>query len=127
MSHFTTLRTRIVSKEHLEQALKDLDIRFEEGDLEIRGYQGIRTRVDIRIPTANPDYQIGFQKQGEGYQLVADWYGISDIKQDEFLGLISQRYGYLVAKEQLERQDFMVVEEEVLPDKTIRFTVRRMT
>ena len=127
MSHFTTLKTRIVSKEHLEQALETLDIQFEEGDLEIRGYQGIRTRVDIRIPTSNPDYQIGFQKQGDAYHLVADWYGITDFKQDELVGLISQRYAYLVAKEQLESQDFTVVEEEVLPDKTIRFTVRRMT
>ncbi len=127
MSHFTTLKTRIVSKDHLEQALKDLEIEFEEGDLEIRGYQGIRTRVHIRIPTANPEYQIGFCKQADGYHLVADWYGISDIEQEAFLGLISQRYAYLVAKEQLESQDFAVVEEEVLPDKTIRFTVRRMT
>lgn len=127
MSHFTTLKTRIVSKEHLEQALKDLDIEFEEGDLEIRGYQGIRTAVAIRIPTSNADYQIGFKKQPDGYHLVADWYGITDFKQEELLGRISQRYAYLVAKEQLESLDFTVVEEEVLPDKTIRFTVRRMT
>lgn len=127
MSHFTTLKTRIVSKEHLEQALKDLDIVFEEGDLEVRGYQGISTRVNVRIPTANPDYQIGFQKQGDAYHLVADWYGITDFKQDELLARISQRYAYLVAKEQLESQDFTVVEEEVLPDETIRFTVRRMS
>lgn len=127
MSHFTTLKTRIVSKEHLEQALKDLDIVFEEGDLEVRGYQGISTRVNVRIPTANPDYQIGFQKQGDAYRLVDDWYGITDFKQDELLARISQRYAYLVAKEQLESQDFTVVEEEVLPDETIRFTVRRMS
>jgi hypothetical protein len=126
MSHFTTLKTRIVSKDHLKQALQDLQLQFEEGETEIRGYQGIRTSVDIRIPTSNPDYQIGFRKQGETYEMVADWYGIEDVKQQDFLQQISQRYAYNVAKEQLEKQDFTVVEEEVGADRTIHITVRRM-
>lgn len=127
MSHFTTLKTRIVSKEHLVQALQDLEIQYEQGDLEIRGYDGIRCPVEIRIPTSNPDYQLGFRKQGDTYELVADWHGIRDINQTEFLGRITQRYAYRVTKEQLEQQDFVVVEEEVQADHTIRITVRRMT
>jgi hypothetical protein len=127
MSHFTTLKTRIVSKEHLKQALDDLQIVFEEGDLEIRGYQGISTPVEIRIPTSNTDYQMGFRKQADAYELIADWYGIKDVDQSELLGRIMQRYAYRVTKEQLEQQDFMVVEEEVQADNTIRITVRRMT
>lgn len=127
MSHFTTLKTRIVSREHLKQALHDLEIQYEEGELEIRGYQGIRTAVDIKIPSANVDYDLGFRKSGETYELVADWYGLPDLDRREFLGRIAQRYAYLVAKEQLESQDFTVVEEEVLSDNTIHITVRRMT
>ena len=127
MSHFTTLKTRIVSKKHLTQALKDLEIQYEEGDLEIRGYEGIRAAVEIRIPTSNPDYQLGFRKQGDTYELVADWHGIKEIDQSKFLGRITQRYAYRVAKEQVEQQDFTVVEEEVQADHTIRITVRRMT
>jgi hypothetical protein len=127
MSHFTTLKTRIVSREHLRQALEDLNIAYEEGNLEIRGYDGIRTPVEISIPTSNPDYQVGFRKHDDTYELVADWYGIKDINQSQFVGRISQRYAYRVAKEQLEQQDFAVVEEEVQADNTIRITVRRMT
>jgi hypothetical protein len=127
MSHFTTLKTRIVSKEHLTQALEDLNIAYAEGNVEIRGYDGIKTPVEISIPTSNPDYQVGFRKQGDTYELVADWYGIRDINQSEFVGRITQRYAYRVAKEQLEQQDFAVVEEEVQADNTIRITVRRMT
>lgn len=127
MSHFTTLKTRIVSKEHLKRALDDLQIQYEEGSLEIRGYQGIRTAVDIKIPSANADYDLGFRKSGGTYELVADWYGLPDLDRQEFLGRIAQRYAYLVAKEQLESQDFTVVEEEVLSDNTIHITVRRMT
>ncbi|MEW6141136.1 MAG: DUF1257 domain-containing protein [Thermodesulfobacteriota bacterium] len=127
MSHFTSLKTRIVSKAHLKLALEALGIAYEEGDIEIRGYQGIRTGVEIRIPTSNPDYDIGFRQSGGAYELVADWYGLPEISREGFLGRITQRYAYLVAKEQLESQDFCVVEEEVLPDNTIRMTVRRMS
>lgn len=126
MSHFTTVKTQIVSKDHLKQALEDLDIAYEEGHLEIRGYEGIRTEVDIRIPSSNPEYDLGFRKSGDTYELVADWYGIQDINQQTFLGKITQRYAYRVAMEQLVRQDFSVVEEEIRPDNTIHITVRRM-
>lgn len=126
MSHFTRLKTRIISKDHLIQALEDLGIHHEVGDLEIRGYQGIVTSVEIRIATSDPDYQMGLRKQGDAYELVADWYGIKNIKREEFLGRITQRYAYRVAKEQLEKQDFTVVLEEVRSDNTIHITVRRM-
>lgn len=126
MSHFTTLKTRIVSKPHLLQALEDLAVAHEDGDLEILGYQGIRTPVNVRIPTSNPQYQIGFRKQGESYEMVADWYGVQDRKQEEFLGKILQRYAYLVAKQELENQDFTVIEEEIRQDNTIHLTLRRM-
>jgi hypothetical protein len=126
MSHFTTLKTQIVSRDHLLAALEDLGIEFETGQLEIAGYGGIRTQVEIRIPSTNPAYQIGFRRQGERYELVADWYGIKDINRETFLGRVTQRYAYRVTKEQLERQEFTVVEEEVRSDGTIHVTVRRM-
>jgi hypothetical protein len=127
MSHFTTIKTRIVSKEHLKQALTDLDMEFEEGDLEIRGYQGIRTKVDIRIPTSNPDYDLGFRRNRDTYELVADWYGITDVTQETLLHRITQRYAYAVARERLESMDFAIVEEGVGPDNTLHMTLRRMT
>jgi hypothetical protein len=126
MSHFTSIKTRIVSLELLLAALKDLAIEFQTGELEIRGYQGKRTAVHVSIATANPDYQIGFRRVGDHFELVADWYGISEVKQEEFLCRVMQRYAYLAAREQLERQGFSVVEEEVGADRTIHLTVRRM-
>ncbi len=127
MSHFTTLKTRIVSRDYLKQALEALQIEYQEGALEIRGFQGISTAVEFRVETNNPDYQMGFLKTGDTYELVADWYGIKDFNREEFLGRITQKYAYLVAKDLLEQQDFAVVEEQVQADKTIRLTLRRMT
>jgi hypothetical protein len=126
MSHFTTIKTQIVAQEPLKKALADLGLACEEGAVEIRGYGGNRTRVDIRVPTSNAGYDLGFRKQGETYELIADWWGIKDLKQDTFLQRLTQRYAYHVAKEQLAAQDFTVVEEEVQADNTIHLVVRRM-
>lgn len=126
MSHFTTVKTQIVNKEQLKKALVDLQLSYQEGDVEIRGFGGNRMRVEIRVPTRNPGYDLGFRKQGESYELVADWWGIKDIKQEEFLKNLTQRYAYHVVKDQLEAQNFSLVTEEVQADRTIHITVRRM-
>ena len=126
MSHFTTVKTSIVSKEHLKKALADLKMAFQEGQLTVRGYGGKTTGVEIKVPTRNEGYDLGFRKQGGTYELVADWWGIKDIKQDELVQKLNQRYAYHVAKEQLESQDFTIVEETVEQDQTIHIQVRRM-
>jgi hypothetical protein len=127
MSHFTTISTQIVVKNYLTKALSDLPYRWQEGNVEIRGYQGNLTNADIRLETGNPGYDIGFRKQGENYEIVADWWGIKNIKQDEFIQQVTRRYAYHAVKDQLEQQEFTFVEEEVRPDNTIHISVRRMT
>ena len=126
MSHFTTVKTRIVSKEHLKKALDDMEMAYQEGQVSVRGYNGQTTSVEIRVPTKNQGYDLGFRKQADTYELVADWYGIKDINQDNLLQQLNQRYAYNVAKDQLESQDFTIVEETVEQDQTIHISVRRM-
>jgi len=126
MSHFTTLKTSIVDLEHLKSALSDLDMAYVEGPVKIRGYGGQTTQVDLKAPTRSPGYDLGFRKAGDAYELVADWWGIKDIKQDDFLRQVQQRYAYSVTKAELEEQDFTIVEETVEQDQTIHICVRRM-
>jgi len=126
MSHFTTVKTRIVSKEHLKKALDDLQMDYQEGQVSVRGYNGQTTGVEIKVPTNNQGYDMGFRKHGDTYELVADWYGIRDINQASFLQQLNQRYAYNVAKDQLESQDFTIVEETIEQDQTIHISVRRM-
>mgnify|MGYP002480225152 CR=1 FL=1 len=127
MSHFSTLQTKIVVKEYLKKALDDLNYEWEEGNIEVRGYRGNRIPAEIRISTGNPVYDIGFRKQDENYEIVADWWGIKNIQQEEFVNNLNRRYAYNAVKDQLEQQDFTFVEEEVRADKSIRISVRRMT
>ena len=127
MSHFSTIQTKIVVKEYLKKALDDLKFNWEEGDLEVRGYQGNRTKAEIRIETGNQGYDIGFRKQGANYEVVADWYGIRNIKQEEFVQNVTQRYACNSVKGQLEQDGFTFVEDDVLENNTIHFSARRMT
>jgi len=126
MSHFTTIKTKIVSLEHLKAALTDLSMSYTEGPVNIRGFGGKTTQVQLKVPTNSPGYDLGFQQQAGTYDLVADWWGIKDINQEQFLQQVQQRYAYNAAKEQLESQDFTIVEETVEQDQTIHICVRRM-
>jgi hypothetical protein len=111
MSHFSKIQTKISDEGYLLKALRDLGYNPVSGKLSVRGYEGSRTQVDIRIPSKNTCYDIGFRKQGEHYVCVADWFGLRGIKQDEFLENLTQRYASLIVKDQLIAQGFNLAEE----------------
>lgn len=126
MSHFSTVKTNLVEKEYLVQALRDLGYHPEVGAVQVRGFGGNRTSVEIKIATANPGYDIGFRKSGPTYEMVADWWGIRDIQQQEFLQRLSQRYAYHATLSKLQEQGFSVVQEEVKPTEEIHLVLRRL-
>jgi hypothetical protein len=125
MSHFTRMKTQLVKKGYLLKALHDLDHAFQEGKVRIRGYGGQSTEVEVKIPTKNPGYDLGFRKAGNTYELVADWYGIEDITPERFLKDVQQRYAYHAVLDRMGEQGFNVVEEEDEEDNTIHLTLRR--
>lgn len=125
MSHFTSIKTQIVEKEYLKRSLSDLKMAYSEGNVQIRGYQGIRTDVEIKIPTNNSGYDIGFRKVGNAYEVVADWWGIRDFNQQEFVQQVYQHYAYHAAKAKLEEQGFSLVSEEVQSGERIHLVLRR--
>lgn len=124
MSHFTRVRTQIMELAYLKQALDDLEYRYEEGRLKIRGFAGRKTPVDLKIHTKG--YPIGFRKAGNAYELVADWWGVRGVNQQTFLQEITRRYAYHAAREKLEAQGFSLVSEEVEEDAQIHLVLRRM-
>jgi hypothetical protein len=126
MSHFTRMQTQMVEKVYLMQALADLGYTCQEGQVEIRGYGGNRTRVDLRVVTKNPGYDIGFRKVDNAYEIVADWWGIRDTKREQFLQQVLQRYAYHEARVKLEEQGFALVSEEVQEGERIHLVLRRL-
>lgn len=126
MSHFTRLKTKIVEKEYLKQALIDLGYKYQEGNVQVNGYSGNRTNAELKIFTSNPNYDIGFQKQEDNYEIVADWWGIRDIQQAQFVQTLNQKYAYHATKSKLEEQGFSLVSEEVEEGNQIHLVLRRM-
>lgn len=114
MSHFTRIRTQIREREHLTQALRDLHHQYQEGvDLVVRGFAGGRERADVVVNTGS-NYDIGFQRKAEEYEVVADWWGVQGntrIRQQTFVEQVSRQYAYNLIKAQAQ-EDYMLIEEE---------------
>jgi hypothetical protein len=124
MSHFTRLKTSLVHEEYLKRALLDLGYQVKERTF-VRGYAGRRTEAHLVIPSQNPDYDVGFQKVGETFECVADWYGVRGIRREAFLQRVTQRYAYHAARAKLEEQGFAVAHEETTKDGQIHLVLRR--
>lgn len=125
MSHFSRIQTKMVEKDFILQALKDLGFAYEEGQQEVRGFGGQKTEVDIRIPL-KLSYDVGLRHTAEGYTLVADWFGVRGVNQKDFTNRLMQRYAYHATRAKLEQQGFDMVEETVEETGQIRIVLRRM-
>jgi len=122
MSHFTTIKVQIKQGEVLLQVLKELGYQVEQ-NTQVRGYMGDKTNAEYVIKQSN-GYDLGFRKNGEGYELVADFWG-AKINQQEFVNNISQKYAHKTLMETIQTEGFNVEEEEVLADGTLRVIVGR--
>ncbi len=73
MSHFTTIKVQIKNGEILHKTLQELGYTVET-NTNVRGYQGIKTEAEYVI-RQNNGYDLGFRRQGDNYELVADFWG----------------------------------------------------
>lgn len=119
MSHFIKIKTQIREREHLVQALRDLHYRFQEGEnLLVRGYAGNRETAQVVVDTGC-QYDIGFQRKAEQYEVVADWWGVqnnSPIRQENFVQQVNRQYAYNLIHDQAREQNLLLEEEETLPN-----------
>ncbi|MFN7660262.1 MAG: DUF1257 domain-containing protein [Dolichospermum sp.] len=122
MSHFTTIKVQIKQGEVLLEVLQELGYQVEQ-NTQVRGYMGDKTNAEYVIRQAN-GYDLGFRKNGEGYELVADFWG-AEINQQEFVNHIIQSYAHKTLMETIQTEGFNVEEEEVLADGTLRVIVGR--
>jgi hypothetical protein len=122
MSHFTTIKVQIKQGEVLLDVLQELGYQVEQ-NTQVRGYMGDKTNAEYVIKQSN-GYDLGFRKNGEGYELVADFWG-AKINQQEFINNISQKYAHKTLMKTIQTEGFNVEEEEVLADGTVRVLVGR--
>lgn len=127
MSHFTKVHTKITDLVCLKQAIADLGYACEEGAVEVRGYRGAREKADLVIRTGS-SYDVGVRKIADGYELVADWWGVetgTGLSQDTFVNRLTQRYALHKVMGEVKKQGFSVADVETQPDQTIKVVVRK--
>jgi len=130
MSHFLKIMTEIREREQLLATLRDLHYQHQTSpnqtnDLLVRGYSGNQERAEVVVNTGSA-YDIGFQKKTDGYEVVADWWGVQNntqIKQNAFIQQINRQYAYNVIRDQIREQDLIMEEERTLENGDVIITL----
>jgi len=127
MSHFTQVQTVIRDQSLLEEALRQLNYRFQSGErVPVRGYQGNQESAQVVIDTGS-DYDIGFQRQADqSFAVCADWWGVRNktkLREESFLQELNRTYALLAVKRQVIRQGLIIEEENILPNGEIELVV----
>jgi len=125
MSHFTTVRTELRNGDLVAKALDRLGFSFERGQVDIKGYEGQRDAAEFRLPTKDPDYDIGLRRAGDRYEVVADWWGISEHEEKAFAARLNREYAIVATTESLEKQGFREVQFSESPKGEVRILLRR--
>jgi len=125
VSHFTQLKTQLRDLDHLTQALADLDLTHETGDVTVRGYQGQTRTAQVVLRQAN-QHDVGFAWNGRFYELVTDLqYWQQPWTVERFLAKVQQRYAYNTVVNECEKKGFQVATEEVNADGAVRLVLQR--
>jgi len=127
MSHFTRIKTQMVEQEYITRALSDLGYHWEQGELKVKGFAGARALVAIKVKLPGSSHEIGFRKSGEGFEIIADWWGVRGVSREKFRQQVSQRYAYHAARAKLENQGFVLVSEETQAEGRLHLVLRRTT
>ncbi|MCL1463425.1 DUF1257 domain-containing protein [Argonema galeatum] len=122
MSHFTTIKVQIKNAEILHECLEELGYQVARNAF-VRGYNGDKTEAEYVIRQQN-GYDLGFRRDGENYELVADFWG-ARINQQQFINSITKKYAHKSLMATVQAEGFNVEEEETLSDGTVRVVVAR--
>lgn len=125
MSHFSQIKTQIRDLSSLQSALTDLGLTWKSGPQPVRGYRGQTQTAEIVIEQGN-GYDIGFTRNQEQYELVADLqYWQQTLSVEGFLKQVTQRYAYHTVVQETARQGFELTEQQQNQDGSIRLVVQR--
>lgn len=125
MSHFSQIKTQIRDLTSLQSALTDLGISWKSGPNPVRGYRGQTQTAEIVIEQDN-GYDIGFSRNNEQYELVADLqYWQQPLSVEGFIKQVTQRYAYHTVVKETTNQGFQMTEQQQNPDGSIRLVLQR--
>ena len=125
MSHFTKIKTKLYDRMTIEKSLSDLNIEWETGATNVRGYKNQDQSAEIVIRQDNK-HDIGFKWNGNEYELVADlMFWDQKYSVNKFLNQVKQYYAYNLISKVSEEQNFQYVESETQQDGSIRLLLKK--
>tara|TARA_B100000795_G_C22753944_1_gene420630 strand:+ start:663 stop:1046 length:384 start_codon:yes stop_codon:yes gene_type:complete len=125
MSHFTHIKTRIQNLSYLESALNRLNINFEKEKKTIVGYQSQTYDVNLVIPQSN-GYEIGFNWNGEEYELIVDLsFWNQPWSLETFMEKLSQSYANETILTESAKQGFEQIKQTTNNDGSITLVLER--
>ena len=122
MSHFTTIKTKLMNLAAVEAGLRRLGIEYERAGT-IEDYYKNTLPVDliVRLPGQRA---VGFARNATSgvIELVGDWYG-GTASQEEFMTSLTHHYAREQVLQSLEQQgvDLSRVKEREEPDGSVVF------
>jgi hypothetical protein len=118
------LQTKLRDGDLVEQALRELGHKFTRKGEKIQGYLGRTTTAEFRIATESASYDVGLVKSKDGYEVIADWFGVRGINQKQFLRDLTRAYSIIATKKSLAAQGFSFV-SETNKDGQVTLVLRR--
>ena len=126
----TRMEKGLLTQEETAEMRIEVDSLRRSG-CDLRSGTDVETRgADVVIHT-NQGYDIGLKRNDKGaYDVVAHWSqqpGKTQIKQvrSDIEAQIKQKYAYEKVKRELAKKGFMISDEEIQPDNTIRLVARK--
>ncbi len=111
MSHFSYIKTRILNLEYLKEALNQLGINFSSDNKTLTGYKTKALSTDLLIPQRN-GYDIGFNWNGQEYELVADLsFWQQKWSTETFIEKVSQAYATQTILKESNKQGFESIKQ----------------
>ena len=126
MSHFTTVRTKILDLDILKRTISDLGFRMKENDWRI-GHDGKMEEIDLSVRIA-PETDLLFKKgeNGKGYVIT----GIPEIREREkiwrIIQMIQQEYAYRKVLHETRKRGFSLVQEERVKAGVIKLVLKKV-
>lgn len=125
MSHFTRIKTKLSDGDLVEETLRALGLKYSRKNEAIRGWGSGVTRAEFRITMGTSSYDIGLQRKGNSYEVIADWMGVRGISREKFVSDLNRTYALLGTKKLLEKQGFNVSSEVKQKDGSIKMVLKK--
>ena len=127
MSHFSTVKTELRQREPLLAALRDLGYSPEEGQRQVRGYQGQTVDAELSVPMGEGgDLGFRWNAKSGAFELVTDldlWK--QTIPVERFLAKLTRRYALNTVLAASATEGFEVAEQRDCQDGSIELVVTR--